>query len=145
MLPIRRSHLRRSFIRPKPREHAQPGGEYIFTYKGQEYRLKGRFVNDPVSPDGLRWYATWQSAKIIGRIVREIAENHCELLISPSCWEWLPYGRGHLHHAILKKMGGAFHEDRIWVNGERVRFLACPSCHREKHGKLYWTPKEKTE
>lgn len=117
---------------------SRPGDEYVFTYKGREYRLPGKFIQENSSPDGLRWIASSAAKTILSAIVRELAGNHCELKESPSCWNFVPFGVG-THHAIHKKMGGAFTDDRIWRNGERIRLLACPSCHKNHHNKLHWT------
>jgi len=121
--------------------HGKTGGEYEFLYRGKIVSLAGHYKIDPMSPDGRRWIASREAAKIIRRIVCELADATCELHLDPSCWRWLPLGSGHPHHLRLKKMGGAFTEDRIWVAGQRVRFWTCPTCHRCEHPGPQWTPK----
>jgi len=128
-----------NFIRPK-RRPTKPEGDYIFTHRGKEIRVAGRYLNDPSSPDGLRWIAASHSKPILSRIVHELADGVCEIKLSPGCWKRVPYGYG-THHVVTKKMGGAFTDDRIWRDGERIRILGCPSCHRNLHNRLHWTPK----
>lgn len=152
---MKRSPLRRytplssrgmKWIRPKPiakvspkRNLGTPGGEYVFTYAGKDYSLPGRMIVDPKSPDGLRWIATPASYRQIHQIVRELADGFCEVRASQSCWKYVPPSASQTHHAVLKKMGGAHTDDRIWRDGERIRFLVCPSCHRKLHGQLAWS------
>jgi hypothetical protein len=143
----RRKPLRRSLIRPKERVGIV-GGEYMFMHAGKTYVLSGKFVNDPVSPDGWRWVATRESNRVIRVLVCELAGERCEMRSSEQCWGWAKSWNGHPHHVRHKKMGGAFTDDRIWieVDGERVRIRiwACPSCHQEHHGPLAWSKKNAT-
>lgn len=126
-------------IRPR-KKPVNPAGEYTFTHKGKEYSLSGHWINDPTSPDGMRWIATSHAKTTLNRIVYELAGSHCEMQKVSNCWRWVPYGCG-THHVITKKMGGAFTDDRIWRNGERIRVLSCPSCHRNHHNRLHWSSK----
>ena len=121
---------------PRP---GTPGGDYIFTYRGKAYSLPGRFLQDPTSPDGRRWIATRESNRVIRSIIRELADSFCELHESSGCWGWTPLESGHAHHAIHKKLGGSFTDDRIWVAGKRIRFWTCATCHKAHHGKLHWS------
>jgi hypothetical protein len=139
-----RHPLKRFRIRPRSAKYLQGsvGGEYVFLYRGREISLPGRFVQDPTSPDGLRWIAMRESAKVIRSIVRDLANSQCELQEAKGCWGWTPLEFGHAHHAVHKKLGGAFADDRIWVAGERIRLWTCPTCHEKHHGKLHWGRKD---
>lgn len=118
-----------------------PGGEYQFRLSGKDYSLPGRFLQDPESPDGMRWVATPDSNKIIRRIVCQMANSRCEWKLVPHCWGYLPLEVGHPHHSITKGMGGAHSDDRIFVGGEQIRFWVCPTCHRAEHGDVQWSEK----
>lgn len=139
---LRRSPRRLRPVSPK-REQGAVGGSWEFDFMGRHYSLPGRFVQDVESPsdDGLRWIATPQSNKVIRGLVERIAERHCQLKESKSCWDWSPVG--HAHHVRHKKMGGAFTDDRIWIviDGEKtqIRIWACYSCHDPHHNKLHWS------
>lgn len=140
MIP-RRSPLRR--WQPRVRGHRKPGGEYVFVHRGQEYRLAGKFVQDNTSPDGLRWIAAKESKPILTRIVFELADGRCQMKNAAAfCWGYVPRWSGHPHHVRHKKMGGAFTDDRIWleIDGEKtqIRIWGCPVCHRDHHDKLHW-------
>jgi hypothetical protein len=133
---VRRRPIRS--VSPK-RNVGTPGGEYDFTYAGKFYSLPGRMIVDPTSPDGKRWVATPGSAKIIRQIVCEMAGECCELEIKSNCWKRAPLQCGHRYHGKHKKMGGAFTDDRIWINGKKMLFWSCPSCHTEHHGTPQWS------
>src|SRR5216684_1878653 len=137
-MSFKRHPLYRSPIRPKTHP-GTVGGEYNFTYGGKDYSLPGRFLQDPASPDGLRWIATRESGRVIRKLVCEMANARCELKTSPQCLKWAPLRNGDPHHVHHKKMGGANTEDRIWVNGERVRICTCKNCHRDHHNHLHWS------
>lgn len=144
---IRRSHQR---IRPRSLKSMSgtPGGEYTFDLNGKHYELSGRFVQDEFSPsdDKRRWIATPESNRIIRALVCKLSNKQCQVRREKHCWKWAPVEIGHPHHVQHKKMGGAFTDDRIWIviDGEivQIRVWSCPTCHREHHNKLYWTPKE---
>ena len=137
-----RHPLYRSRIHPKTHP-GTVGGEYNFTYAGKDYSLPGRFLQDPSSPDGLRWIATRESNRIIRHLVCGMANAQCELEKSEQCWKWAPVDRGHPHHLKHKKMGGAFTDDRIWIliDGEltKLRVWSCPVCHFDHHNHLHWS------
>jgi hypothetical protein len=118
------------------------GDEYKFTFQGEDYSLSGRFIEDQQSPDLLRWIATRESNAVIRSIVYEIADGKCEMHRLGNCWKWAPVDRGHPHHLIHKKMGGAYTDDRIWVCGKRIRIWACPTCHSDHHGNPQWSFKK---
>jgi hypothetical protein len=131
---------RKKRIGPKVRV-SKPEGQYHFDYRGEHYVLDGRFIQDSTSPDGLRWVASKEAARTIRALVCEIADKQCEMRLNAQCWKWAPSWVGHPHHFKHKKMGGASADDRIWVNGERIRIWACPGCHQEHHGPLAWSKK----
>lgn len=134
---------RKRFLANKPKK-GTPGGEYCFRVLGKDFILAGRFILDMESPsdDHQRWVATAESARIIRRIVCDLADKQCQLKESPLCWKWAPVDKGQPHHAIHKKMGGAFTDDRIWlqIDGElvQIRLWACPNCHQKHHNRLYF-------
>jgi hypothetical protein len=137
------SHPKPRYSSLRPRKKVfRPGGEYIFDCLGRHYELPGKFVQDPLSPsdDGLRWIAAPESKPIIRRLVCELANKQCEVQESKHCWKWAPVDRGHPHHTIHKKMGGAFTDDRIFlkIGGEtvQIRVWSCPNCHQKHHGDL---------
>lgn len=143
-------NTRRRWQRPGPNtKHSRPGEEYVLMHRGKEYRLAGRFVNDPTSPDGQRWIAAYASKPIIRRIVCELAGAMCEMSNSPECWKSAPVWVGHPHHVRHKKMGNAFGDDRIFleIDGQtvRIRVWGCPVCHRDHHNKLHWSGKPRDE
>lgn len=132
--PLRRSPIRK--VSPK-RSSGTTGGEYTFKHRGRSYSLPGRMLADPVSPDGWRWIATPHSDAVIRGIVSELADKRCEVKVAPNCWGWTA-DLGHAHHVAVKGMGGVHTDDRLFRCGERIRVLACPSCHRKLHGDVEW-------
>jgi hypothetical protein len=141
---IRRGRRPPRFSRIPPRKErpVDPRGDWRFTWRGRDHALPGRWLNDPTSPDGMRWIAAPSAIPTIVGIVAEEAGNQCELkLPKVQCWGWTPRDCGHRHHLVLKKMGGAFADERIWINGERKQIWTCPTCHRARHGRLHWSAK----
>lgn len=135
----------RRWLRPKKKEKpSKPEGRYIFDIGSKHYELDGRYVQDAESPsdDRLRWIANAASNKIIRWLTNSLANSRCQLEKNRQCWKFTPLDKGHPHHVIHKKMGGAFTDDRIWlmIGGEKVqiRVWACPYCHQEHHGRLAW-------
>jgi hypothetical protein len=124
------------------RQDGTQGGEYTFDFHGRRYSLPGRWLADPVSPDGWRWIATPHSNAIIRGLVAQIADRHCELKLGKDCWGWTPVDSGHPHHVVTSRMGSAFRDDRLFRNGDRIRIWVCPSCHRKRHGDVQWSTKK---
>ena len=137
----------RRWMRARKERQGTPGGEYIFDLYGKHYELPGRFIVDKTSPsdDGLRWVGTSDSNRTVRILVHKIASGQCQVKKNKQCWKWAPVDRGHPHHAIHKKMGGAFADDRIWlaICGEtvQIRVWSCPGCHAEHHNPLAWSYK----
>jgi hypothetical protein len=134
--PRRFSRIRS--VSPK-RSQGTPGGEYNFEFQGRAYSLPGRILQDPTSPDGIRWIGTPESNSIIRALTAQLAGKQCELKITPNCWGWTPLGTGHPHHVVTKGMGAAHADDRLFRCGERIRVWICPSCHRKQHGDVEWS------
>jgi hypothetical protein len=141
----------RRWLRPKKEKPSKPEGRYIFDIGSKHYELEGRFVQDAESPsdDGLRWIATKESNRIIRWIVNSLANSYCQVRKGRQCWKFTPLDRGHPHHVIHKKMGGACTDDRIFlkIGGEQVqiRVWSCPFCHQEHHGRLAWGESQAAE
>lgn len=148
MIPRRHPLPRSRWTGRAPRDkRSQPGGEYVFTHRGKEYRLPGKFIQDPTSPsnDGLRWVAHPSAKPTLAQVVFELSGGQCEMTNGPDCWKFAARWNGHPHHVRHKKMGGAFTEDRIFLTiaGQvvRIRVWGCPTCHKNHHNKLHWTAK----
>jgi hypothetical protein len=136
-----RSWLRRG--QPREPKRSQPGGEYVLTHRGKQHVLPGRYIVDPTSPDGKRWIAHSSVRPILAQIVFELSGGLCEIKNGPDCWGYAARWNGHPHHVKHKKMGGAFTDDRIFleIDGQvvRIRVWGCPTCHKNHHNKLHWT------
>jgi hypothetical protein len=89
--------------------------------------VPGVWIDDPASPDGVRFVASHYGWEKIRTRVKEIAKGRCEINLSENCagrTYWLD-----THHRRGRGTGGSKRDDRIVIMGKRNLLATCRPCH----------------
>lgn len=106
--------------------------------RGEWNGIPGYWHDDKYSPDGKRWIATQYGWTRVQALVKETAQNRCQLANTADCagrTQW-----GDTHHIYGR--GGGKRDDRLTVAGRPNLAYACRPCHNEAKIKRRWPREE---